>query len=91
MMSLSLSRVADGLVAVLLAPACAACGTSLSQPSRGPVCVGCWNAVARFTPSDEDCMRVLDQAEHIVRVTVPPQLDAPRPTARVPAAEGGRA
>jgi len=50
MMSLSLSRVADGLVAVLLAPACAACGTSLSQPSRGPVCVGCWTAVARFTP-----------------------------------------
>ncbi|MET0594512.1 MAG: hypothetical protein ABW133_17560, partial [Polyangiaceae bacterium] len=46
---------------------------------------------ARFTPSDEDCNRVLDQAEHIVRVTVPPQLEAPRPTARVPAAEGGRA
>ena len=49
-MSLSLSRVADGLVAVLLAPACAACGTSLSHPSRGPVCDGCWNAVGRFTP-----------------------------------------
>ena len=45
-----LSRVADGLVAVLLAPACAACGTSLSHPSRGPVCDGCWNAVGRFTP-----------------------------------------
>jgi hypothetical protein len=45
---------------------------------------------ARFTPSDEDCTRVLDQAEHIVRMTVPPQLDALPPTARVPAAaEGG--
>jgi hypothetical protein len=46
---------------------------------------------ARFTPSDEDCTRVLDQAEHIVRVTVPPQLDAPAPTARVPAPAGGGA
>jgi ComF family protein len=49
-MSLSLSRVADGLVAVLLAPSCAACGTSLSRPSRGPVCDACWSAVGRFTP-----------------------------------------
>ena len=49
-MSLSLSRVADGLVAVLLAPSCAACGTSLSHPSRGPVCDACWNAIGRFTP-----------------------------------------
>ncbi|HMI86579.1 MAG TPA: hypothetical protein VK550_20940 [Polyangiaceae bacterium] len=46
---------------------------------------------ARFTPSDEDCTRVLDQAEHIVRITVPPQLDAPPPTARVPAGAGGSA
>ncbi len=46
---------------------------------------------ARFTPSDEDCSRVLDQAEHIVRITVPPREDAPRPTARVPAVQGGNA
>ena len=46
---------------------------------------------ARFTPSDEDCTRVLDQAEHIVRMTVPPQLAVPPPTARVPAAAGGSA
>jgi hypothetical protein len=45
---------------------------------------------ARFTPSDEDCTRVLDQAEHIVRMTVPPQLLQP-PTARVPAAAGSSA
>lgn len=49
-MSLSLSRVADGLAAVLLASGCAACGAPLSHPSRGPVCDGCWNAVGRFTP-----------------------------------------
>jgi len=46
---------------------------------------------ARFTPSDEDCTRVLDQAEHIVRMTVPPQLSALPPSARVPAAAGGGA
>jgi hypothetical protein len=46
---------------------------------------------ARFTPSDEDCTRVLDQAEHIVRMTVPPQLSVPPPAARVPAVAGGRA
>ena len=46
---------------------------------------------ARFTPSDEDCTRVLDQGEHIVRMTVPPQLAVPPPTARVPAAAGGSA
>jgi ComF family protein len=47
---MSLSRVADGLVAVLLAPACAACHAPLSHPSRGPVCDGCWNAISGFTP-----------------------------------------
>jgi hypothetical protein len=46
---------------------------------------------ARFTPSDEDCTRVLDQAEHIVRITVPPQKSAPPPTTRVPAPAGGGA
>jgi len=46
---------------------------------------------ARFTPSDEDCTRVLDQAEHIVRMTVPPQLDALPPTTRVPAPARGSA
>ena len=46
---------------------------------------------ARFTPSDEDCTRALDQAEHIVRITVPPQLAALLPTARVPVPAGGAA
>jgi ComF family protein len=49
-MSLSFSRAADALVAVLVAPACAACGTPLSHPSHGPVCNGCWDAVTSFTP-----------------------------------------
>jgi hypothetical protein len=45
---------------------------------------------ARFTPSDEDCTRILDQAEHIVRVTIPPQVSAPAPPARMPMAAGGK-
>ena len=45
-----LARVADGLLAVLLAPACAACHAPLSRPSQGPVCSACWNAIGRFTP-----------------------------------------
>jgi hypothetical protein len=46
---------------------------------------------ARFTPSDEDCTRILDRAEYIVRVTIPPQVHAPSAPARVPAVQGGRA
>jgi hypothetical protein len=46
---------------------------------------------ARFTPSDEDCTRVLDQAEHIVRITVPAQKSVPPPTTRVPVPAGGSA
>jgi len=46
----SLSRLGDGLLAVLLAPACAACHVPLSQPSRGPVCRSCWDAIRRFAP-----------------------------------------
>jgi len=46
---------------------------------------------ARFTPSDEDCTRVLDQAENIVRTTLPPQLDTLPPPARVPAPAGSGA
>ena len=49
-MSLPLSRIADGLLAVLLAPGCAACDAPLSHPSRGPVCGACWDSIGRFTP-----------------------------------------
>jgi hypothetical protein len=44
---------------------------------------------ARITPSDEDCTRILDQGEHIVRVTIPPQIAQPGAPARVPAAVAG--
>jgi ComF family protein len=41
-------RFADAVLAVLLAPACAACRTPLDEPTRGPVCSACWNAIVPF-------------------------------------------
>lgn len=41
---------ADGLLAVLIAPSCAACGRLLDAPSRGPVCASCWSAIRPITP-----------------------------------------
>lgn len=43
-------RLADGALAVLLAPSCAACKAPLDVPTRGPVCGGCWNAIVPITP-----------------------------------------
>jgi ComF family protein len=37
-------------MAVLLAPACAACDTPLDSPTRGPVCGHCWNRVVLIAP-----------------------------------------
>lgn len=42
--------LADGLLSVLLAPVCAACETPLEEPTRGPVCSGCWSRILPFTP-----------------------------------------
>ncbi len=43
-------RLADGLLAVLLAPRCLACGAPLDSPLDGPVCAGCWRAVVPIPP-----------------------------------------
>ena len=42
--------LADSLIAVLLAPLCAACDAPLDTPTRGPVCDGCWSGVRSFIP-----------------------------------------
>ena len=42
--------MADGAVAVLLAPICAACRVPLDQPTRGAVCPRCWAAIIPITP-----------------------------------------
>ena len=44
-----LRPAADGVVAVVLAPACAACGAPLEQPTRGAVCPACWEALVPIT------------------------------------------
>ena len=45
-----LRHAADGVLAVLLAPSCAACRVPLDAPSRGPVCPACWSSVRIITP-----------------------------------------
>jgi ComF family protein len=49
-LSRPLRRAADALLTVLLAPGCAACGDLLDQPTRGPVCDGCWRSILPLTP-----------------------------------------
>ena len=46
----TLTFAADALMAVVLAPRCAACGTPLAHPTRGPVCDGCWSSVELMRP-----------------------------------------
>jgi ComF family protein len=43
-------HLADALIAVVLAPACAACREPLSHPTRGAVCDGCWHSILPLTP-----------------------------------------
>jgi ComF family protein len=42
--------IIDGLLAVLLAPTCAACDRPLAEPRLGPVCQTCWDAIVPITP-----------------------------------------
>lgn len=42
--------LADALIAVLLAPSCAACREPLDHPIRGAVCERCWLAVRPVVP-----------------------------------------
>ena len=46
----TIRSAADGLVALLLAPVCAACRRSLDEPTRGAVCGACWSAIVPTTP-----------------------------------------
>jgi ComF family protein len=51
--STSRSRIralVDGALAVLIAPACAACDRSLLEPTRGPVCQSCWDGIVTLQP-----------------------------------------
>jgi ComF family protein len=46
----ALTFAVDALVAVVLAPRCAACTAPLEHPTRGPVCDVCWTSVDRVSP-----------------------------------------
>ena len=45
-----ITRVADSVIAALLAPACAVCSTLVDEPLSGCVCRNCWNAIRPITP-----------------------------------------
>jgi ComF family protein len=45
-----LRAAADGLLAVLIAPTCAACAEPLHHPTRGAVCDACWATITTFVP-----------------------------------------
>ena len=41
---------ADGVAAILLAPACAACRRPLEAPTRGAICARCWTSIVPTSP-----------------------------------------
>ena len=45
-----LTRAADAVLSVLLAPRCAACQRQLDHPTRDVVCPDCWDTITRITP-----------------------------------------
>ncbi len=45
----------DAVLSVVLAPSCAACGTLLEHPTRGPVCGACWQSIRPLTPPLCEC------------------------------------
>jgi ComF family protein len=45
-----LKAAIDGVLSVVLAPGCAACGELLDEPTRGPVCAACWRSILPLTP-----------------------------------------
>jgi ComF family protein len=45
-----LTTALDALLAVALAPSCAACHEPLEHPTRGPVCARCWHSILPLTP-----------------------------------------
>ena len=43
-------KLVEPVLTVVFPSACAACGHLLSQPTRGPLCGACWDAVPRHQP-----------------------------------------
>jgi ComF family protein len=52
----AMRTLADAMIAVLLAPACAVCARPLEHPTRGPVCAACWQAISLIaSPVCDSC------------------------------------
>lgn len=47
---MTLRQLADGLIALLFAPGCAACRQPLASPTSGIVCDACWRAAHTIAP-----------------------------------------
>ena len=45
-----ITALADGVISILLAPACAACRRPLATPCLGIVCADCWDAIRPIAP-----------------------------------------
>jgi ComF family protein len=61
----------NGVLSVVLAPACAACGALLDAPTRGPVCGACWRSILPLTPPL--CDRCGDSLPSWRAISVPSQ------------------
>jgi hypothetical protein len=46
----AMRSAADGVLAVVFAPRCAACDGLLDSPMRGPVCEACWASLRPLAP-----------------------------------------
>ena len=57
----SLTRTLDGAIAVLFAPACAACERPLDAPTEGPVCRQCWTSIAATVPATLPAAGAIDR------------------------------
>ena len=52
--------IADAVIAVLLAPCCAACDTPLDRPTKGCICSACWSDIRPLSePLCDTCGDVL--------------------------------
>jgi ComF family protein len=51
------SEIVTGVASVLLAPACAVCGTTLDSPADGAVCGTCWAQAASVAPEYHGTLR----------------------------------
>jgi ComF family protein len=83
-----LRPLADGAVAVLLAPICAACRRPLDQPTRGAVCPPCWSAIVPITPP---CCRTCGDPLPTWRVLSVAEARCPRCRRREPLVSLARA